>query len=61
MARKWQIEMWETLSAILGGYGDKKGYIADGKLSGEIRIAESGVADPITEAEMKQNRTHQEA
>jgi len=44
MARKWQIEMWETLSVILGGCDAREGDAEDDKLSDEIKIAEGGTA-----------------
>ena len=50
MARKWQMTMWVTLSAILGGCGDREGASGGDKLSGEIQIAGSSTVYPISMA-----------
>jgi len=50
MARKWQMTMWVTLSAILGGCGDREGATGGDKLSGEIQIAGSSTVYPISMA-----------
>ena len=48
MAREWQVAMWMTLSAILGGCGDKNN--TTDQLSGEIQIAASSTVYPISMA-----------
>jgi phosphate transport system substrate-binding protein len=48
MAREWQVAMWMTLSAILGGCGDKNN--TTDQLSGEIQIAGSSTVYPISMA-----------
>jgi len=50
MARKWQIEMWKTLSAILGDCDGNDGCIIDPKHAGEPMITQNGVANPVGEA-----------